>query len=469
MELFTTITIDDNRLQGLLDIEEGQFVDIKAKAISPAKLSQTVSSFANASGGDIYIGIMENTRTHQREWDGFSFPEEANAITQMLVSLSPLVNFYTITYLKHPKITSYLLQVTIEKTSNILHATDGSIYIRNNASKLLIDTPEKLRRLELDKGIVQFENEIVREAKIEDAAESEIMSFFSKSIVPNISKADWLSKQRLSNDGSLTVAAIMLFTDEPQIFLPKRSAIKIYRYKTSGEADRDMLDGMPITIEGSAYTQIYEAVKKVKEIIQSIRKLGAKFESIDYPYEAIHEVVTNAVLHRDYSISTDIQIRIFDNRVEIESPGRLPGYVTVKNILEEQVARNPKIVRLINKFPYAPNKDVGEGLNTAFAAMTKLRLKVPEIYENPSSVLVIIKHEKLASPDEMIVEYLTSHDSIKNALGREITGIKSENIMKQVFYRLRDSGFITLVKGPNYWIKADDFDMKVKEQFGNKL
>ncbi|MCQ4871804.1 ATP-dependent DNA helicase RecG, partial [Blautia producta] len=76
-----------------------------------------------------------------------------------------------------------------------------------------------------------------------------------------------------------------------------------------------------------------------------------------------------------YSIATDIQIRIFDNRVEVESPGRLPGYVTVDNILTAQSSRNPKIVRLINKFPEAPNKDVGEGLNTAFEAMAKLRLK----------------------------------------------------------------------------------------------
>ena len=61
---------------------------------------------------------------------------------------------------------------------------------------------------------------------------------------------------------------------------------------------------------------------------------------------------------------------------------------------------------MINKFPNAPNKDVGEGLNTAFDAMTKLRLKVPEIKETENAVLVIIKHEKLASPEELIVEYL---------------------------------------------------------------
>jgi ATP-dependent DNA helicase RecG len=76
--------------------------------------------------------------------------------------------------------------------------------------------------------------------------------------------------------------------------------------------------------------------------------------------------LTNAVIHRDYGIADDIHIRIFDNRVEIESPGRLPAHITPANILDERYSRNGAVVRYINKFPDAPNKDVGEGLNTAF-------------------------------------------------------------------------------------------------------
>ena len=244
-------------------------------------------------------------------------------------------------------------------------------------------------------------------------------------------------------------------------------SIKIYRYKTSGEADRDTLAEQPMTVEGCAYRQIYDAVSMTKEIIESIKKLGSGFETIEYPEETLHEIITNAVLHRDYSIATDIQIRVFDNRVEVESPGKLPGHVTTENILNAQAARNPKLVRLINKFPDAPNKDVGEGLNTAFAAMTRLRLKEPVITEGENSVLVIIKHEKLASPEELVVNYLLTHSIIKNSVGRSITGIKSENTMKSVFYRLRDRGFIQLVKGFNYWIKTENFNELVDEQFDN--
>ncbi len=145
-------------------------------------------------------------------------------------------------------------------------------------------------------------------------------------------------------------------------------------------------------------------------------------------------------MHRDYSVAADVQIRIFDNRVEIESPGRLPGHVTVQNITKTQFARNPKLVRLVNKFTNPPNKDVGEGINTAFEAMEKLRLKKPIFVEGDGSVTVTLRHESLASPEQIVLEYLKSEPEITNQIARDLTGIKSENSMKQVFYKLQDMG-----------------------------
>ncbi|GAB6954789.1 ATP-binding protein [Mediterraneibacter glycyrrhizinilyticus] len=373
--------------------------------------------------------------------------------------------------MKHPVLATYVLQVTIFKTQSIVYCTDGKIpYVRKGAQNLPCDTLEKIRRLELDKGISSFENEVVAESDFSDVDNSAVWEKFKNSIVPDTSTEAWLKKQRLFVDKKLTVAALLLFSDEPQICLPKRSSIKNFRYQTSGEAERDTLVGVPVTVEGCAYSQIYEAVSKTKEIIESIKKFGKEFETIEYPEETLHEIITNAVLHRDYSITTDIQIRIFDNRVEVESPGKLPGYVTVDNILTVQSARNPKIVRLINKFPEAPNKDVGEGLNTAFEAMAKLRLKEPVIEENDNFVLVIIKHEKLASPEEIVVDYLLKNDSITNRIGRNITGIKSENSMKRIFWKLRDAGMLYMIGAGSAaaWKKTDDFESKAKTLKVNK-
>lgn len=450
-------TLLENEIIKIFSIQEDHFNDFKAKDISGKGLSKIVSAFANASGGDVFIGIREENTTKIKHWEGFACIEDMNNHLQVLEQIQQLENYYEVEFLKHPVLQTYVLKATIFKTEGIIKNTEGKIYVRRGAQSIPIDTHEKLRRLELDKGVSSYEDEIINESELDDVIESKIYKLFSSQIIPETEPIQWLKKQRLLKDNKLTLAGELLFSDEPQICLPKRSSIKIFRYKTSGEADRDTLAETPVTIEGCAYTEIYEAVSKVKEIIENIKKLGHGLEAVQYPEETLHEIITNAVLHRDYSIATDIQIRIFDNRVEVESPGKLPGHVTIDNILDSQSARNPKIVRIINKFPDAPNKDVGEGLNTAFAAMEKLRLKTPIIQEKENSVLVIIRHEKLASPEEIVIEYLKSHDTVRNGEGRKITGIKSENSMKQVFYRLRDKGIIHLVKGFNYWEKTDIF------------
>ncbi len=191
---------------------------------------------------------------------------------------------------------------------------------------------------------------------------------------------------------------------------------------------------------------IKEAVHKTQELINELQVLGAEgLEGVQYPPEALHEVITNAILHRDYSIADDVHIRVFDNRVEVESPGRLPAHITPSNILAERFARNGNLVRIINKFPDPPNKDVGEGLNTAFAAMKRLRLKEPVVEERDNSVVVHIRHEKLASAEDLVLEHLRANPVIANSTGRQLTGIESENAMKNVFYRLRDRGLLEQV------------------------
>lgn len=161
----------------------------------------------------------------------------------------------------------------------------------------------------------------------------------------------------------------------------------------------------------------------------------------------MHEIITNAVLHRDYSILKDIQIRIFTNRIEIESPGKLPGHITLENILCEQYSRNPKIIRLISKFPSPPNKDVGEGLNTAFRAMQEMQLKPPVIVETDNSVIVTIKHERLADAETIVLDYLKEHETINNSIARSLTGITDSNKMKKIFYVLKDKELLEIVPG----------------------
>ena len=154
----------------------------------------------------------------------------------------------------------------------------------------------------------------------------------------------------------------------------------------------------------------------------------------------------NAVIHRDYSISDDIQILIFNNRIEVVSPGRLPGYVTPQNILHARYSRNSKIVRTLARYKEPPNRDLGEGLNTAFQKMKDWKLHAPEITEEGNYVRVVIPHTPLATPSEAILEFLKANPTITNRQARDITGIKSENSMKSEFYKLRDEGLLEMIR-----------------------
>jgi len=270
-----------------------------------------------------------------------------------------------------------------------------------------------------------------------------------KSVVPSAEPEAWLRKQGFIVAERPTVAGLLLFAEEPQAPLPKRCGIKVYRYKTrAAEGFRDVLAFDPITVEGCLYAQIKDAVRVTIETAESIPKMGEEgLERIQYPTETIHEIITNAVIHRDYSIADDVHIRIFDNRVEVQSPGRLPAHVTLKNILNERFARNGAVVRILNKFPDPPNKDVGEGLNTAFEKMHQLGLKEPTIAERDSDVLVTIRHEALASPEETILRYLETHPTIKNKQARAITHIPEDHKIKAIFGTMQDKGLIEQVPG----------------------
>lgn len=443
------IEITGGQRDRLLSLDEGHFVDLKAIAVSTKKLGVAITAFSNAAGGDLYVGISEEKilGVNFRQWHGFVNIEAANGHLQSLDPLFPLGSEYSYEFLRCPGSSGLVLHIQVQRTPQIARSHSKKIYVRRGAQNLEVKGEAAIERLRLDKGIESFEKQTV-DAEIDIVSESDVIASFVEAVVPTVEPLRFLKKQNLIKGNKPVVAAVLLFADEPQAALPKRSGVKIYRYKTTKQAHRETLDNTPSSIEGNLYALIKDSVNTTVTMIEGIQKLGPKgLEQVKYPFETLHEIVTNAVLHRDYSIATDVQIRIFDNRVEVESPGLFPGHVTVRNLLNEQFARNGAIVRLINKFPDPPNKDVGEGLNTAFRAMQKLRLKPPLIEELESSVLVTIKHDALASPEESVMDYLANHETITNRVARELTGIESENTMKEVFYRLAKRDLIERVPG----------------------
>lgn len=442
--------LDIRQVNILKHANESQFVDRKSKRIKPAKLSQTISALCNADGGALIIGIEDD-----HSWDGFTEPEEANGIEQLLHELFPLSQPLALHYFSGLKEKGLVVFIEVPKTSGVIKASDGKVYLRRGASNQPVTTQEQLKRLELNKGINSHEDATVKDEP-KNIIESKIYDHFNSEIVPSAEKEPWLRKQRLIVEDKPTVACEILFSDEPQIALPK-AAIKLYHYRTTdAEGVRENLAFQPITLEGCAYDLIKKAVRQTVEITEGIPIIGSDgFQQVKYPTEAIHEVVTNAVIHRDYSLNDDIHIRIFDNRIEVQSPGPLPAHITVKNILSERFARNPKIVRILNKFPDPPNKDVGEGLNTTFNAMRKLELREPTIVHRDTSVVVVLRHERLATLEDRLMEHLATGKHLNNALARELCNEPSDSKIRKAFRRMIDAKMIEKVpktsgKGTKY-------------------
>ncbi len=464
--MINTIPINDEQKEKILKLNENHFNDLKSKDIAPASLTKTISAFSNAVGGELYIGIdeIENNGNSLREWRGFVNEEEANGHIQIFEKLFPVGDYYSYTFLSHPTSNGLVLQVSIKKNLHIVKASNDNVYKRRSAQNLKLTTQEELKRLELDKGLASFED-VPLNIPVETVSDSLVIYEFMIEVIPTVEPLPWLKNQLLIRNNLPTVAAVLLYAEIPQAALPKQSGIKVYRYKTKAdEGTRETLVFDPISVEGCIYTQVYEAVRQTKKIIDDekvLRETG--LEDLTYPDKALHEIVTNAVLHRDYSIASDIHIRIFDNRVEVLSPGSLPGHVTEANILNEQFARNGNLVRLVNKFPNPPNKDVGEGLNTAFDEISELRLKKPVIQELENAVLVTISHEPLASAEKIVMEYLDTHDEIHNSTARELTGVKTSDSMKSIFYRMQEKGLIEMNPDPNKkgrnstWIKKNNY------------
>jgi ATP-dependent DNA helicase RecG len=435
----------------LLNLEEDHFVDFKSAQIAPSKLQEAFVSFANSDGGDLYVGI-EDKRVKKDRIRGYSDPEAANdSIHTLLEETKPAVENVESEFINYGK-KGLVLHFSIPKSSKVHFTANGDCHIRINARKKRI-TGERVMELGYAKGAFNYEKQPVRNADLNEYVNSHYLDNYMKRVETRLAPDLFLKKQRLiSIEGKKpvpNVGCVLLFDDEPQATLDTKCAIKIYRLRTSESAyKREQLESTPLTITGPIEEQIHRSINSIAELLEGASyEVSGKVMKLEYPAEAIHEILVNAVIHRDYSLNDDVHIKIYDNRIEIVSPGKLPGYITVNNIYDERFARNPNIVRMLHNLPDPVNHDIGEGLDTARNAMQKAGLVAPDIKELNNSVVIIIKHQKLAALADIIIDYLKSNPGqpITNKTVRELSGEDDVNKIKKAFQKLRRQEIIVPV------------------------
>ena len=379
---------------------ENKYFDRKSAKIKPSELAHHISAFANADGGTLVIGISDKTKV----LEGInSFGEEKinEFINAPKTCCKPMPNFKEefIDIVNEKGESDQLLLLHIEESvDQVIRTTNDSTWLRigDRSRELLGDD---LRNLEYAKSARHYEDEINLDATIEDLDNGLLDKYFEI-----IGAGDLSIKQVLrargflkKKDGKeyLTNAAVLLFAKNIYQFYPN-CRIRFLRYDgTFAQVGTKINIIRDMSIEQPLLKIIDQAKEFIGSQLREFTMLNSqtgKFQVVpEYPEFAWQEGLVNAVTHREYAMSGSyIKVCMYDDRLEIESPGKLPNIVTIDNIRETRYSRNPRISRVLNGFGWV--QELNEGVKRIYADMEDFFLDPPIYCEPEQTVKLILKN-----------------------------------------------------------------------------
>lgn len=443
------IEIAEAEVLDLCQREESDYFDRKSARLKPKDVQDPAIAFANAEGGTLVIGIEDSGKVAVPldRWLGRPSIEDYNPFIAALAALNPGIDFsHRFLYREGQLTPSYVLELEIRRSLKVHETAAGEVLIRKGAQNLRL-TASKVQDLMRAKGMVSEEDNWLVDVRPEPIVEGAPLSAFLQSLsITNKDPISFSLKERLIHPDSFTptVACVLLFAENPSSAMPRQCAVKIVRYDSSHEEiERDSLTGDQHSIEGPLRDQIEVAFRTLKAVIS--RSVCWTLDGLlapTYPDEALYELLVNAVLHRDYGVSDNVLISVYRNRVEFRSPGRLPGYVTTQNIADARFSRNPKLVRLLSKYPDAPNKDLGEGINTVVERMRQAGFVDPIFKEDGANLYVTLRREPKIDGASIITTFIDRHGSINNRQALDLLALDSAEQITSIFSKLREQGLI---------------------------
>lgn len=352
---------------------------------APAEaIATTLTALANAQGGTLLIGMDE-----QGVPAGVSQPADViDRVMQASLMIEPRLVIPMPATLHVDAFT--LVAVQVPPGMPHVYAHDGRYWARHNAGNIVLN-PRELRRLTYERGDVSFELEPVYAATLDDFDWDKVRSYMQ-----SLQMADTPAETVLLRRGCIvrhagqllpTYAGILLFGRLPQQFV--RGA-EITAVRFAGQAMGDTFKREDIG--GTLPDQLQRAHAFLIDHLRKGVNLGrtmARTEQFEYPMEAARELVVNAIAHRDYSIDGDgVRLFIFRDRMEVTSPGRLPGPVTVSNIKEERFSRNPVIVQVLSDMGFIER--LGYGVDRVMHLMREQALREPDFTETAGGFRVVL-------------------------------------------------------------------------------
>lgn len=413
---------------------ENKYFDRKSGQIRVADLAPHISAFANADGGTLVIGISDKRRT--LEGINSCGDEKINEFINVPKDCCRPMPRYReefIDIINEDGKPDQLLLLHIEPSiDQVIRTSNDRTYLRiGDKSKEMLG--ENLRNLEYAKGSRHFEDEINQNATIEDLDEELIDAYKNRIGAGNVDTHQVLAargfiRKRDSNE-YLTNAAVLLF------------AKNIMKFNMNCRIRFIRVDGLEMQV-GANYN-----VVKDKSIDEPILRLvdaakafiadqlrvftrqehgsGRFVESPEYPEFPWLEGIINAVAHRDYAASGQfIKVSMFDDRMEIESPGRFPNIVTADNISYTRFSRNKTISRVMTEFEWV--RELNEGVKKIYSDMADAGLPAPKFIETPNTVKLILKN----NIDERTA--YRNNEVINSALNPEMSELMSESVSKSM-------------------------------------
>lgn len=326
-------------------------------------------AFANTDGGDIAIGVSDKTR----KIEGVDqYTEKLNELLRVPLDFcNPSV-----------PITTELLPCT-DKDGNenhilLMHIPASSELHANQADEAYMRVGDKSRKLSFeeriqlmyDKGERYYEDTAVYGATVDDIDMTAVERYteligYAKSANQYLHENNGFITTNAKGEEQVSVACILLFGKYPQKFFP-RGRTRFIRYKgTEERVGAEMNVIKDVTFEGTILDQVEATIAYLETQVEEHTFLGQHGQFVtnrDYPKFVIQEMVVNACCHRAYNIKgTEIQIKMFDNRLVFESPGRLPGMVKPSNIRHTHFSRNPEIAQFLKAYDFV--KEFGEGVD----------------------------------------------------------------------------------------------------------
>ncbi len=355
--------------------------------VSPATLAETMAGMANTEGGTILLGVAQRSAVIQGLRDSeaaFDLVFQAALLTDPpLVLPLPVVQFVN---------GDALLLISIP--AGLPHIfTVGGRYLGREGKQTSPIPARTLRRKLIERGVLQVESRVPYGVTLNDLDMRQIEAYVGSLNLPKGENPNSLLTRRgcVQEDGGElrpTYAGLLLFGKYPQQWLP--NAI-ILAARFSGKAFSDAFIKQEIT--GTLPQQIRLAETFVRENLPTVARIVGltRQETPEYPLEAVRELLVNAVAHRDYNINGDsIHLQIFANRLEVHSPGGLPGPVNLANLLEARFSRNPVIVQALSDMGYIER--LGYGLDRVVNVMKEYSLRPPQFQETAGTFRVILSN-----------------------------------------------------------------------------